>query len=376
MVNARSGAALLGIGALTGALFAGTPAQADGHPLYFLIDPMVNNGRPVVLGNDPKVKITVPVRAEVWDQSGGVDIADGMLKGRGGYFFQFLNGPSGDNMECVQASSESSICTGTATFGSSDMSNPDAGGTIMVDISGFARDAAQFHRISEPADEVAILKQTRLTTADATPEPSRKGGTLTVTGKLTQPDWNYYEADGTQAMVGYAGQQVVLQFRKTGSANFSTVKTVRTASDGTLRTTAAATWPGEWRWSFAGSASAAGSTSGMDAVTLYKVARLTANAAPEPVRKNRNLTVTGRLTRATTDAATTFTGYGSQSVRLQFRKTGSGRYKTVKTVRADAKGNLKTVVKATATGYWRWVFAGSATVAPVSAAGDHVKVTK
>ncbi len=369
-------AALLGLGALAGALFAGAPAQAAGHPLYFLIDPVVNNGKPIVLGHDPKVKITVPVRAEIWDPSGGVDLADGMLKSRKGAFFQFLNGPVGDNMECVQAAADTSICTGTATFGSSAMSNSDAGSTVIVDISGYARDVSRFHRISEPADEVPIRKQTRLTTANATPEPARKGGTLTVTGKLAQPDWNYYEADGTQRIVGYGGQSVALQFRKAGSATFSTVKTVKSASDGTLRTTAAASWSGEWRWSFGGSSTSAAATSGSDAVTLLKVAKLTANAAPEPVRKNRTLTVTGKLTRATTDAATTFSGYGGQSVKLQFRKAGSSQYKTVKTVRTNAKGDLKTTVKATATGYWRWVFTGNSTVAPVSATGDHVKVKK
>jgi hypothetical protein len=82
--------------------------------------------------------------------------------------------------------------------------------------------------------------------------------------------------------------------------------------------------------------------------------------------------VTGRLTRATTDAATTFTGHGGRPVKLRFRRPGSTTDPTIKTVTSDAAGYLKTTTTAGARGYWRWSYAGSPAVASVSATGDYV----
>jgi hypothetical protein len=202
---------------------------------------------------------------------------------------------------------------------------------------------------------------------------ARKGANLTVTGTLTQPDWSYLLADGSTKMtVGYAGQPVRLQFAKAGSTAYTTVKTVTSGPGGAVRAVVPAGGSGTWRWHFGGSGTSASSVSGGDAVTLYKVARLTANATPEPVRNGGRLTVTGRLTRATTDAATTFTGYARQPVRLQFRRAGSSTYTTVKTVWTDGHGYLRATATATATGYWRWSYAGNGSVASVSATGDKV----
>ncbi len=67
-------------------------------------------------------------------------------------------------------------------------------------------------------------------------------------------------------------------------------------------------------------------------------------------------------------------GYGSQSVKLQFRKKSSSTYTTLKTVKTDSKGNLKTTTTATADGYYRFSFAGNSSTQAVSAAGDLVDV--
>ncbi|UFR03827.1 calcium-binding protein [Streptomyces sp. Go40/10] len=107
--------------------------------------------------------------------------------------------------------------------------------------------------------------------------------------------------------------------------------------------------------------------------SFQRAAKLTVNAAPEPVKKGRTLTVTGALTRANWESLK-YGGYGSQSVKLQFKKKGAGAYTTLKTVKADSKGNLKTTTTATADGYYRFSFAGNASTAAVSAAGDFVDV--
>ncbi|MEU4873961.1 hypothetical protein [Streptomyces sp. NPDC021608] len=108
-------------------------------------------------------------------------------------------------------------------------------------------------------------------------------------------------------------------------------------------------------------------------VTLRRAPRLTVDAAPEPVKKGKTLTVTGKLARANWDTGL-YGGVAAQPVKLQFRKKGSSTYSTVKTVKSSATGGLKTTVTASVDGYYRFTFAGSATVLAVNAAGDFVDV--
>ncbi|MEW2046882.1 hypothetical protein [Streptomyces sp. NPDC005476] len=109
------------------------------------------------------------------------------------------------------------------------------------------------------------------------------------------------------------------------------------------------------------------------ATKLQRFSRLTVNAAPEPVKKGRTITVTGKLSRANWDTGK-YAGYSTQAVKLQFRKKGSTTYSTVKTVKTSTTGALKTTVKASVDGYYRYSFAGTSTTPAVSAAGDFVDV--
>ncbi|MGW0763040.1 calcium-binding protein [Streptomyces sp. NPDC002814] len=113
-----------------------------------------------------------------------------------------------------------------------------------------------------------------------------------------------------------------------------------------------------------------------DAATTFKVQRnskLTVNASPEPVKKGKAITVTGKLSRANWEDSL-YHGYTNQPVKLQFRKKGSSTYTTVKTIKSNSTGNLKTTVTASTDGYFRYSFAGTATTPAVSAAGDFVDV--
>ncbi|MFJ9885973.1 calcium-binding protein [Streptomyces sp. NPDC091287] len=106
---------------------------------------------------------------------------------------------------------------------------------------------------------------------------------------------------------------------------------------------------------------------------VQRFSKLAVKASPEPVKKGKTLTVTGKLTRANWDTKT-YKGYTNQPVKLQFKKKGAKSYSTVKTVRTSSTGTLKTTVKASADGYWRYSFAGTSTTPAVSAAGDFVDV--
>ncbi|MFF7475012.1 hypothetical protein [Streptomyces sp. NPDC008092] len=106
---------------------------------------------------------------------------------------------------------------------------------------------------------------------------------------------------------------------------------------------------------------------------IKRLGKVTVNASPEPVKKGRTVTVTGRLTRANWSSGS-YTGYQGQAVKLQFRKKGSSTYTTLKTVTSGSAGALRTTTKARADGYFRFVFAGTGTTGPATAAGDFVDV--
>jgi hypothetical protein len=132
-------------------------------------------------------------------------------------------------------------------------------------------------------------------------------------------------------------------------------------------------------WKLAAWAESADGTGHVDlhsakSVPVVRDALLTVNAAPEPVTKGENLTITGKLTRADWETRGGYQGYAGQKVKLQFCKKGTSTYTTVKTVTTDSSGNLKTTVKASTDGYWRYTFAGSSTTASATASADYVDV--
>ncbi|MFH8391454.1 hypothetical protein [Streptomyces sp. NPDC018036] len=106
---------------------------------------------------------------------------------------------------------------------------------------------------------------------------------------------------------------------------------------------------------------------------IKRYARITVNASPEPVKAGRTITVTGRLTRANWESGT-YTGYAGRPVRLEFRKKGSSVYTALKTVTSSGDGTLRTTVKARTDGSFRFVFTGTPTTGPATAAGDFVDV--
>ncbi|WP_320780107.1 calcium-binding protein [Streptomyces sp. CRN 30] len=113
-----------------------------------------------------------------------------------------------------------------------------------------------------------------------------------------------------------------------------------------------------------------------DNLRTFKILRdtnLTTDATPEPVKKGKTLTVTGKLTRANWDRSV-YEGYTGQSVKLQFKKKGSSAYKTLKTVKSGTGGAVKTTVKASVDGTYRYIFSGSANAGSVSAKGDVIDV--
>jgi hypothetical protein len=99
----------------------------------------------------------------------------------------------------------------------------------------------------------------------------------------------------------------------------------------------------------------------------------TANATPEPVKKGKTVTVSGKLTLADWEAGM-YAGSKENPVRLQFRKKGNSAYTTVKTVRTGAAGALRTTVKASVDGYYRFSCAGTTSASALNSAADFIDV--
>lgn len=108
-------------------------------------------------------------------------------------------------------------------------------------------------------------------------------------------------------------------------------------------------------------------------VHVKRNSRLTVNASPEPVAKDKTITVTGKVTRANWETRR-YASYGGRLVSLQFKPSGAASYTTVKKVYANSSGDLRTTVKASKTGTWRWVYYGNTTTGPSMSSGDNVVV--
>lgn len=109
-------------------------------------------------------------------------------------------------------------------------------------------------------------------------------------------------------------------------------------------------------------------------LVVKRVTKLAAaNATPEPVTRGRVITIASTLTRA--DWATgTYAAYANRTVTLQWFKRGAKRWTTVKSVKSNAKGQLKTTVKATADGSYRLVYTTDPASSGTVSISDYIDV--
>lgn len=118
-------------------------------------------------------------------------------------------------------------------------------------------------RSSEPFTRTRaffVRRESRVT-ADAGPEPVRRGGTVTIRGRLTRANWD------THRWGGYAGQRVKLQRRPADSIYYRTIRTLRTDRYGRLLTRVRATSADScYRWLFEQTTTATFAVSGGDCV--------------------------------------------------------------------------------------------------------------
>ncbi|MGW0631905.1 hypothetical protein [Streptomyces sp. NPDC002758] len=239
-VAAVSGA--LALSAL--AVPAAHAATAAAAPAVTFSNMKVNNGKAATEGATTTLKLPVTYTVT---HAAGLDLStiqNGPLIYRGtspqDYTAEII---SDDPGTCTTASTTTLNCKATITVPASELYNSDAGtwksGGVAVDTKTGGQ------KWQGDLGTIAIRRQAKLTT-DATPEPVKKGGTITVSGKLTRANWE----SGTYVALG--GQSVKLQFRKNGTTTYTTLKTITSSSTGALKTTVTASVDGYYRYSFAG----------------------------------------------------------------------------------------------------------------------------
>ncbi|MFI6339651.1 DUF5707 domain-containing protein [Streptomyces sp. NPDC050535] len=216
---------------------------------------VVNDGNSVVVGTAAR---TVTVKVTATDPSGLEQINATLF--HGAYGAQDATVPSA--AACGPTTATTSTCTLTFTLtpGTTPADDSLAG---PWSVSAYAVAVDSDAEFLDDAATFAVLRDTRLTAADATPEPVKWGKILTLKGAVQNAAW----ATGSYATAD-AGRPVALQFRKKGCDEFTTVKTVTTAADGTLSTTVRAYNDGDYRWSYGGTSTTAPALSTADYVDV------------------------------------------------------------------------------------------------------------
>ncbi|WP_019072523.1 hypothetical protein [Streptomyces hokutonensis] len=248
---AQAADATSGRTALTSATADGTASAAATLNVTFSKF-KVNNGKAVVVGANTKVAVPVTYTLT---HAASLDVSeDNFASGPFIYLGASASSPtkriiSDDPGTCTAASTTVLNCKATLYVRSTGTALKNAN-AVTWKAGGLAIVANGDEKIQGDMGNVPVRRAAQLT-ADATPEPVKKGKTITVTGKLSRANWE------THKNAGYAGQSVKLQFRKNGSSTYTTVKTIKTSSTGALKTTVTATVDGYFRYSFAGTASTA-----------------------------------------------------------------------------------------------------------------------
>ncbi|MFD4111999.1 calcium-binding protein [Streptomyces niveus] len=235
-----------GVPAYGSATHQGSAAAPKGNARAAAVAPVinkavVNGGKPIVVGTTAVKKVSVSITAS---HPSGIAAADAII-----WIGSSLDDPNGFGFvanapfKCTATSTATtSTCTQTIEIDPLWLINSDTR-TWNVGVWTGSKDG--YDTQNDKFGKTSLQRLSRLD-VNAAPEPVKKGGTITVTGKLSRANWE------TGTYKGYATQSVQLQFRKKTSSTYSTIKTVKTSTTGTLKTTTKATVDGYWRWNFAG----------------------------------------------------------------------------------------------------------------------------
>ncbi|MDX2701634.1 calcium-binding protein [Streptomyces sp. PA03-6a] len=259
-VRIRSAAAVA-VGALALSVLAMPAVQAapadDVQGDTQISNVIVNGGKSIVVNSSGKASVTVKLTAS---DPNGISDAGGIL-----YHGKDVNHDDwGVSLpSCGAHAVTTYTCTlvlkSTSDYRHFGVSKNSQAGTWKM--WAYALGADGNYRFRDPAATFKVLRATKLT-ANATPEPVKKGKTITVSGSLTLANWESHK------YMGYGSQKVALQFRKAGTTKYVNVKGIKSSKTGSLRTTVKAAQDGYYRFDFVGSPTAAAVASTGDYVDV------------------------------------------------------------------------------------------------------------
>jgi hypothetical protein len=212
-------------------------------------DVVVNEGKNVVLG-DPTQPHQIPVTVTAQARAGTETVNVALWHGKSFDAADAYLLPS--DSDCVKVNATTTTCTEVLEVSYHDWANSYAG-TWHVD--AYAMSTSTSHETTDATRyaNVKVLRESSLSLR-ASMEQVKDGGVL-FTGTLGRADWE------TGQSAGYAGVTARLQFRGEGSRHFTTVRTVRSASTGSLQASVKPERNGYWCWSYSGDSSTAAATS-------------------------------------------------------------------------------------------------------------------
>jgi hypothetical protein len=231
-------------------------------------DVVVNDGKPIVAGTGSVTfKVSLNASHSTGIKGGWIEVYRSMSSR---FVVDDINGASW--LDCTPLSATTSHCesTMTVTVVGSDIPEGDheplnvlssnrQAGSWAVTVGAVAGDESRYW--NETYTTHKVLRKSVLT-VNASPEPIRKGRTLTVTGRLTRADWE------KKTYVALANQYVKLQYKRSGATGWTTLKTIKSSSTGALKTTTTATYDGSYRYVYAGATTTSAVTSREDAVDV------------------------------------------------------------------------------------------------------------
>ncbi|WP_405881511.1 hypothetical protein OG762_24835 [Streptomyces sp. NBC_01136] len=234
-------------GALALSAFAVPAAHAATAPNVTFSNMKVNKAKAIVVGTvKTGVTVTYTLTHPATVGIGPDKLGTGPIFYRGSSLTEQTAAFGSDEPgTCTAASTTVANCTATMYFRPTvvdEIANADAG---TWNVGGVAVTADAAVKWQGGLGTTKLQRASKLT-VNATPEPVKKGKTITVTGALTRADWQ------TGKYAGYVGQPVKLQFKKKGATSYTTVKTIMTTTGGALKTTVTASVDGTFRYSFAG----------------------------------------------------------------------------------------------------------------------------
>ncbi|MET7452006.1 hypothetical protein ABZT03_08950 [Streptomyces sp. NPDC005574] len=207
---------------------------------------VVNGGKSVVIGATAKKSFKVTY--DVYDENGVVLSQVFLWQGTDSSDVNGITGglEADDAADCTESTTRTGFYSCEATFTVDprrDLAGNGVAGTWKLLLGVYDL----YANVSTDDDVTrTLIKRASKLTADASPEPVKKGKTITVKGKLTRANWD------TGTYQGYRGQTAHLQFRKKGSSVYGTLKSVTSGTGGVLTATTVAKEDGYYRFVYAG----------------------------------------------------------------------------------------------------------------------------